>query len=471
VTTSIVAASPRPLRRAWTIGQLVAQIQVGLGEAFPARFWVEGELSGFRTIRGGHAYCCLKDRGAQVEAMLWSEAVAALRFTPADGMQVIARVKKVDFYAPSGRLRLQIEALEPQGVGALARALEELRRRLQAEGLFDEARKRPLPLLPRTVGIATAASGAVIQDMLRILGQRFAERRVLLRPCRVQGDGAADDIARAIDDLNRDGSAEVIIVGRGGGSAEDLWAFHSEIVVRAIARSRVPVVSAVGHESDVTLADLVADLRAPTPTAAAQRVMPERAVLEAELAKLRHRLLGALERQVERARARVATKEAAFGDPRRLARDRRLELEALAARSRVACGQSARRARRRLGHAAIVLRASLPDSSALRARLERLALRLVAAMRSCRVDSGARLAARAASLDALSPLAVLGRGFALARLDDGTIVRDGGLLRGGDHLDLRFARGKARAEVIEASSEKAPASEAAVDAERRRELG
>jgi len=467
---TVAALSTGPARRAWTVTQLVRQIQVGLAESFPGRFWVEGELSGFKVARNRHAFCCLKDEDAQVEAIVWADRLEALPFTPADGMRVFALVRKVDFWAPTGRLRLQIDAFEPAGVGALARALEQLKARLQAEGLFDEARKRPLPFLPRTVGIATAASGAAIHDMLEVLTARFSRRRILLRPCRVQGEGAPADIAAAIDDLNRDGSSEVIIVGRGGGSVEDLWAFNSEAVVRAIARSRIPVVSAVGHESDFTLADLVADLRVPTPTAAAQRVMPEHAALEKQLATSAARLEGALDRRVELARSRLEGRERAFSDPRRLLVDRQRQIEALAARARIALGKLTPARRSRLDRAAAVLSGAVPDGSALRGQLERAGMRLVAAMGHRRAVVKQDVAARAAGLEALSPLAVLARGFALARRADGSIVRDAAVLSTGERMELRFARGGARVELLETVADIAPlvATEPALEARKAR---
>ncbi|HEY8515188.1 MAG TPA: exodeoxyribonuclease VII large subunit [Candidatus Binatia bacterium] len=447
------AAAPKPVRRALTVRELAARLQGVLQERFPTRFWVEGELSNVKPARNGHVWCCLKDGDAQIEAVIWRDDLRALRFSPADGMHVLALVRRVDFYAPSGRLRIQLERIEPQGIGALYRALEERKQRLAAEGLFDEARKRPLPFLPRTVGVATAATGAAVRDILRILLQRFPDRHVIVRPCRVQGEGAAADVAAALDDLNRDGAAEVIIVGRGGGSIEDLWAFNEEVVVRAIARSRVPVVSAVGHETDWTLADLVADVRAPTPTAAAALVMPQRDELEERLATSALRLRRALAQRVERARSRLAAADVVLADPRRLVRERRLRLESLARRAREAMLTIPVSRRQRIDRIAARLGGCAPQPQARRLELERLGQRMTAAWE--RRFAGARheVDARAAQLDALSPLAVLGRGFALARREGGAVVRDATTLSVGESLDLRFARGSARAQVLETSAE------------------
>jgi exodeoxyribonuclease VII large subunit len=452
-------SASRPAPRAIPVREFVARLQVSLQEAFPARLWLSGELSNFKVGRNGHAFFCLKDGEAQVEVVMWAISLAALRFTPSDGMQVQALVRKVDFYAPQGRLRLHLESIEPMGIGALYRALEERKAKLQAEGLFASERKRPLPFLPRAVGIATAETGAVIHDMLRVLGQRFAERRVLVRPCKVQGEGAAADLEAALDDLNRDASVDVIVIGRGGGSIEDLWAFNDERVVRAIARSRIPVVSAVGHEVDWTLADLVADLRAATPTAAAQHVMPERAALEAELEGFGRRLHEGLLRRLELGRGRLATCRAALGDPRGLVVERQRRLERLGSRARAALLARAPSLAMHLARLSERLGAGAPRTAAGRAALERARLRLGAAVEARLGEKRHALAERAARVEALSPLAVLSRGFALARKDDGSVVRDAAALEAGDELELSFARGGARTRVLHTSLD--PAASAA----------
>ena len=468
----VSVAVPRPSPQAIGVSELVARIRVALQENFPGRLWVEGELSNFRVARTGHAFGVLKDEQAQVELVIWKDRLAVLKFVPADGMQVLARIAKVDFWGPSGRLRVQIESLEPQGTGALQKAYEERKARFLAEGLFDQARKRPLPRLPRAVGIATAPTGAVIHDMLRVLGERFAERRVLLRPCRVQGEGAAADVAAAIDDLNRDGSVDVIIVGRGGGSIEDLWAFNEEVVVRAVAGSRIPIVSAVGHEVDWTLADLAADVRALTPTAAAQMVMPERAAIEAELAGWSRRSREAIERRLEFARTRLDARRARLGDPRGALREGRRRLDRLAERARDALRARTPGLRERLARARGSLRSGVPGlalgrvearrlggrlgppaAAALAAHerdLARLGHRLTSTVGGPLAEARERLSNGVARLDALSPLSVLARGYALAFRADGTLARDAGALVVGEELDLHLARGRLRTRVLEA---------------------
>ncbi|MDG2307428.1 MAG: exodeoxyribonuclease VII large subunit [Candidatus Binatia bacterium] len=464
-------SAPEKARRSIPVRRFVQQLKTGLQEVFPNRFWLEGEVSGYKVIRNGHAFFSLKEAKDTVEAVMWADQRARLAFTPEDGSQVLALVRRVDYYGPSGRLRLQVDDLEPHGVGALQKALEERKARLLKEGLFEDARKLPLPALPRVVGIVTAPKSAALKDILEILQQRFAERRMLVRPCRVQGQGAAEDIAAALDDLNRDGTADVIILGRGGGSMEDLWCFNEEAVVRAIARSRIPVIAGVGHEVDTTLADYAADLRVATPTAAAQRCLPDRREIEARLEEHDGRLRNAVAKRVELARARLRLCDAALADPRSIVSERRLRLEALASRSRQALvsltpdqrgrldGFAARArqalvaltpARRiRLERAMGGLRARLPRTDLHMENLGQLGPRLETAMLTSLSKARADLGARASQVNALSPLAVLGRGFAVPRRDDGAIVRDAASLTSGDALHLRFARGSARTRVEE----------------------
>ena len=255
-----------------TVTDLVRRVRDAL-DATLSEGWVVGQISNARLAPSNHLYFTLKDSRSAINAVMFKTAFNRLRFKVVDGMEVIVR-GRVQVYEQRGSLQLYAEEMEPRGVGALQVAFDQLKRRLEAEGLFDRARKRPMPFLPRRIGIVTALGGAGLRDMLRILFDRFPSVHVIFRPAKVQGDGSAYEIAEAIADLNRDGRAEVMIVGRGGGSLEDLWAFNEELVARAIFRSAIPVISAVGHEVDYTIADFVADLRAPTPTAAAQMVVP-----------------------------------------------------------------------------------------------------------------------------------------------------------------------------------------------------
>lgn len=436
-----------PARTAVTVARFVAGLQAGLQELYPGRFWVEGEIGSYKVIRNGHAFFALKDEKSQVEAVCWRSDRERLPFAPEDGQRVLARVRKVDFYGPSGRLRVQIDLVEPHGEGALARALEERRARLLAEGLFDQSRKRTPPYLPRVVGIATAGGSAALEDMLKILRQRFADRHVLVRACRVQGAGAAEDIAAALDDLNRDGRAEVILLGRGGGSAEDLWSFNEEAVVRAIARSKIAIITGIGHEIDTTLADLVADLRAPTPTAAAQICVPDRRDLEMQLRSLGSRLDKGIGARLQFARARLRPGEVALRDPRRTLTLRRAALAGLAVRAQDLLGRLTPSSRARLQHLAGRLRLRLPRHDLVARELVEYGTRLEASMRRQVEQARASYQVHAGKVDALSPLAVLDRGFSVARRVNGMIVRDADALEVGDELLLRFARGEAHARV------------------------
>src|SRR5262245_30244611 len=302
-----MAVLPLPMpdagRRVFTVSELTRAVKNTLEGRFGG-LWVEGEISNLRVHTSGHVYFTLKDDEAQVRAVLFRGRMRRVRFEPADGLHVLA-FGRLEVYAVRGEYQLVCDVLEPKGLGALQLAFEQLKARLAAEGLFDAARKRPLPVLPRRVGLVTSPTGAAVRDFLRVVTRRFAGLQVLVCPVRVQGDTAAGEIAEALATLNRRGDLDVIVVARGGGSLEDLWAFNEEAVARAIAASKIPVISAVGHETDVTIADFVADLRAPTPSAAAELVVREKAQLVAHLGSLRERLQGAVGQRVRRWRERL----------------------------------------------------------------------------------------------------------------------------------------------------------------------
>jgi exodeoxyribonuclease VII large subunit len=267
-----VREAPVPQRRVLTVSELTGLVRISVETGF-SEVWLEGELSNLRAPGSGHLYCTLKDDSCQIRAVIFRSAASRLRFALEDGLHIVAR-GRITVYEPRGEYQIVVEHAEPKGVGALQLAFEQLKHRLATEGLFDLDRKRALPFCPRTVGMVTSATGAAVQDMITVLHRRCPLLRIILVPVQVQGEGAAQQIADGIAALNALDAVEVIIVGRGGGSAEDLWSFNEETVVRAIVGSRVPVVSAVGHETDVTLADFAADVRAPTPSAAAEAVVP-----------------------------------------------------------------------------------------------------------------------------------------------------------------------------------------------------
>lgn len=397
--------SPAPARApVLGVSELVRLLRTCVEDRVPA-VWVAGEISGFRVHGSGHCYFRLKDDGGQIAAVMFRSAARQVRFRPEDGMAVLAH-GRVSLYEARGDLQLYVDALEPRGVGAAQLALEQLRARLADEGLFAPERKRPLPAWPRAVGVVTALTGAAVHDILVTLRARFPAVRVVVRPVRVQGNGAAGEIVAALGDLMHVPAVDVIIVGRGGGSAEDLWAFNEERVARAIAASRVPVVSAVGHEIDVTLADLVADARAATPTAAATLVVPDARQLRHQLAIRAGALATAMRVLVHRRRERFEALARLVRDPRRRLQEQRLRIDELGERSCRAIGTLLRVARTRLGAAS-----------------ERL--------------------------HALSPLAVLERGYAIARRADGAVVRDAGTLAPGEPLEMIFSRGRARVRVDE----------------------
>src|SRR5437660_7707456 len=295
---------PTSSRRAvFTVTELTVRVRDLLESQF-FEVWVKGELSNCRLWNTGHLYFTLKDSASQLRGFMFRSALRYLKFTPADGLRVVAR-GKISVYEPKGEYQFVCEHMEPQGLGALQLAFDQLKKRLQDEGLFDAARKRPLPALPRKIGIVTSLDGAAIRDIIKVLGRRYANAHIVIRPARVQGDGAAVEIARGIRAIGRVAAVDVVIVGRGGGSIEDLWAFNEEIVARAIAASPVPVIAAVGHETDVTIADFVADVRAPTPSAAAELVVARHDEFCSRIDRLRDRLGAAARGRVQGLSRRV----------------------------------------------------------------------------------------------------------------------------------------------------------------------
>src|SRR6516165_8093723 len=287
---------PTATRRVWSVTELTIQVRDALEQQI-GEIWVEGELSNCKISNTGHLYFTLKDASSQLRGFMFRSALRYLRFKPHDGLRVIAR-GRISVYEPKGEYQLVCEHLEPQGLGALQLAFDQLRKKLQGEGLFDTARKRSLPLLPRKIGVVTSLDGAALRDIINVLARRYAKAHVVVRPTRVQGEGAAVEIARGLKAVSRVPEVDVIIVGRGGGSIEDLWAFNEEIVARAIAAAPVPVISGVGHETDVTIADFVADLRAPTPSAAAELVVSRKDEFTTGIDRLTARLLAGVRARI-----------------------------------------------------------------------------------------------------------------------------------------------------------------------------
>jgi exodeoxyribonuclease VII large subunit len=430
-------------RRVLTVSALSAQLAAVMEERFPA-VWIEGEISNFKVYGSGHAYFTLKDEGAQLRCVLFRTRARRVRFEPKDGLHVMA-FGAVEVYAQRGEYQLVVELLEPRGLGALQLAFEQLKERLAAEGLFSPARKRPLPRFPRKIGIVTSPSGAALRDMLRVIGRRFGEIHIVLAPARVQGEGAAAEVAQGVRELNALGGVDVIIVGRGGGSLEDLWAFNDEMLARTIAASKIPVISAVGHEVDFTIADFVADVRAATPSNAAELVVKEKRAVVESLADLSVRLRRAIGRAmaVQRDRLERTRGRRVLTDPGRPLRDLERRLDDARARLRQAALGAVARGEHRVELAGRGLRALSPVARTLNGRraLTDLHGRLGRGVEQALVRAGHHLGAAAGRLDSLSPLAVLGRGYSLTRTPTGRIVRTWREVTAGDAVRVLLHEG------------------------------
>lgn len=381
-----------------TVTQLTSQIKNLLEGAFPD-VWVAGEISNLTVPQSGHAYFTLKDEQSQIRAVLFRSSQRFLKFTLQHGIQVICR-GRVSVYEPRGEYQLIVDYIEPKGVGALQLAFEQLKAKLEKEGLFALDRKKTLPLLPRRIGIVTSPTGAAIRDILRIIKRRHPRMHLLLYPVPVQGPEAAPAIAEAIRCFNREQNVDVMIVGRGGGSLEDLWAFNEEAVARAIYASQVPVISAVGHETDYTIADFVADLRAPTPSAAAELVVQSEESFREHLSSLESGLVRSIRRQLDLARASLREYTRSLGDPRRMLEQYAQHVDGLT------------------GRLATGLRHQLRKDRAL-------------------------LASLTSGLDHLNPLAILSRGYSVTKkLPSGTILKDAADVAPGDTISTRLHQGE-----------------------------
>ncbi|MBT8444130.1 MAG: exodeoxyribonuclease VII large subunit [Gammaproteobacteria bacterium] len=434
----------------WSVSELNTEVRGLLEDHFPS-LWITGEISNFARPASGHLYFSLKDDRAEVRCAMFRGQNRLLKFDPRNGDQVIVRAR-VTVYEPRGSYQLIVDHMEPAGEGLLLRRLEELKTRLQAEGLFDDSRKQPLPALPRRIGVVTSPTGAAIRDILQILERRFPAVPVVIYPVHVQGDRAQYEIAAAIETAADRGECDVLIVGRGGGSLEDLWAFNEERVARAIFACPIPIVSAVGHEVDFTIADFVADLRAPTPSGAAELVVPDaRQWLQAFEAG-EQRMKNALGRSVAMLRRQLAQLAGRIGrrHPGLILQQHAQRLDELTQRM----GQSQLRRlgldRLRLDGIARRLRNAGPsrDVVARRQRLEHLHMRLAAAARKQLAEACGRAALLAAALDGVSPLKTLERGYAvITDAETGAVVRDAVTLKPGQRIDGRLARGHFEARI------------------------
>ncbi len=438
-----------PEKKVWTVSELNARIRELLSAAF-TNIWIEGEISNFREAQSGHLYFTLKDQAAQVRCVCFRQNAIRLRFRPEDGLHMRIR-GSISVYDLRGEYQIYVDHIEPVGLGALQLAFEQLKKKLEAEGLFDPARKKRLPMLPRRIGVVTSPAAAALRDILRILKRRFPNARVLLYPVKVQGDGAAEEIAKALQFFTKHDAADVVILARGGGSIEDLWPFNEEKVARAIAACTIPVVSAIGHETDFTIADFVADVRASTPSAAAEIVIQERESFDKHIAEIQRKLSDAISYLILEQRHRLQTliADRAFRRPEDLLREYRQRTDELSQRM-------AESLRGRLD----LLRDRFTDARArmasfdLRARLETMRLRTEHRAGELRLRIERMLVAKRKQferlmlqLDERSPLKVLDRGYAIVYDSAGNPLRAASDVAVGDEVNMRLARGRLWAEI------------------------
>lgn len=434
--------------RALSVSELNHQAKHLLETSF-MQVWVEGELSGFSRPSSGHWYFSLKDRKCQVRCAMFKGFNQRVQELPKEGDQIRIR-GKVTLYENRGDFQIIVEQLEPAGLGALQQAYEELKRKLQLEGLFDVARKKPIPAVPRHIGVVTSPTGAAIHDILTVLSRRCPAIPVTLYPTAVQGKAATADIVSAIERAQTHGVADVLIIGRGGGSLEDLWCFNEEAVARAIADCRIPTISAVGHEVDVTIADFVADLRAPTPSAAAEKASPDQRDWIRQIDEKQNRLAHAIRRALQRLNTQSGHLAARLRDPRRELMDKAQRMDELDIRLGDAMRKAVQHHRLRTDHLAHRLRSQSPrrqlDQS--EERLVQLQEKLSSAMGRRLDRQRDRLAHTGENLNLVSPLATLGRGYAITRREtDGVIVRSADEVRPGDSVNTRLAKGDITATV------------------------
>lgn len=413
-------------RRIFTVSEVTARIKAALEDELGS-VWIEGELSNVRRPSSGHYYFTIKDEATQISAVLFRGSQRSLSFVPKDGLLVRA-FGQITVYARGGNYQILVRQMEEGGKGALQARFEALKAKLEADGLFAPERKKPMPMLPQHVGVVTSPTGAAIRDILNVVGRRFPNLHVLLAPVKVQGEGAAEQVAWAIDYLSGRGDMDVLIVGRGGGSIEDLWCFNEELVARAIARSRIPIISAVGHEIDFSISDFVADLRAATPSAAAELVVGRKDAFESRLAEVTGRLGRSLRQSalVVRNRLTTASGSYVFREPGNLVARHRQSLEGRETRARHAMRGGVRDGAQRLDELGMKLRHRLAvDHQARAQHVQRLA----------------------AQLSALDPMSVLGRGYSVTLDADGKVIRSAGQVQVGDTLDTTLAQGRLQSSV------------------------
>ncbi len=445
----------KPLdRRVWTVRDLVAAVRTHIEREY-GDAWVEGEISNFRAHDSGHLYFTLKDESAQIRAVMFRSQARLLRFRPENGMQVVLR-GRVTIYEDRGELQISAEYLEPKGAGALQIAFEQLKAKLEAEGLFDAARKKPIPTLPRRIGIVTSPQAAALRDILNILQRRHHTANILIFPAQVQGETAPLEVSAGVRYFDKAHNVDVIIVARGGGSAEDLAAFNDEALARVVADSRIPVISAVGHETDFTIIDFVADLRAPTPSAAAEMVIRSRQEVEEQAEGLRERLVRAVRYHLLMGRQALTelAQHGAFARMIDAINQREQKLDDLKHRLERAARQMLEQHRRRWEVAAAAVRHYDVRRmlAGIRQELDARVAAIAAGMRTQLLQRRSRLNQLSGQLEALSPLAILGRGYALVFDSSGKLLKDSARVKTGDEISARLARGTVIATVKKRST-------------------
>nr|WP_100639687.1 exodeoxyribonuclease VII large subunit [Marinobacter salexigens] len=433
--------------RALSVSELNHQARHLLESSF-MQVWVEGELSGLSRPSSGHWYFSLKDQKCQIRCAMFRGMNQRIRSIPKEGDKVRIR-GKVTLYENRGDFQIIVEHIEPAGLGPLQQAFEKLKRKLQAEGLFETARKKPIPTLPSHIGVVTSPTGAAIHDILTVLARRCPGIPVTVYPTTVQGQPATAEIVRAIGLAQAHGVADVLIIGRGGGSLEDLWCFNEEAVARAIAACPIPTVSAVGHETDITIADFVADFRAPTPSAAAEKVTPDQKDLLRQVNDREFRLENAVKRAFQRMGAKLEHLSARLRDPRRELQEKAQRLDGLDLRLGSAMAQRMNQSRIRSTHLAQRLAMQSPRKQLIsnRETLERSTSQLDKAMQGVLAKLQDKLEHTAGSLNLVSPLATLGRGYAIVRDERGQIIRNAPDVSAGDQISAHVANGTVTAEV------------------------
>ena len=434
-------------RDIYSVTRLNREVRAVIEGNFGAQ-WIEGELSNFARPASGHWYFSLKDPSSQVRCAMFKPKAAQVRFRPADGMQVMIYAR-VTFYEPRGEFQLVAEHMEPAGEGLLRLQFEQLKQKLAAEGLFEADRKRPLPPWPGGIGVVTSGTGAALRDILHVLARRNPGIPVFVYPTAVQGASAAKEIARAIAAANRHALCDVLIVARGGGSLEDLWSFNEEAVVRAVVASKIPVISGVGHETDFTLCDFAADVRAPTPSAAAEICVPDQAEVQRRFAMLERRLVAGLTQRLRFHRQRLDSLSARLIPPGRRIEQHQQRLDELLQRLPGAMQRRLTMQRARLSTLAARLQGAAPGRQLDQARARTMAaeLRLRGAMPTVLQRLNARLDAAHRTLLALSPLATLNRGYAILQREDGAVVQNASSVRRGERLRARLAKGELEVDV------------------------